>query len=257
MWAVGTGANSMTMYSDIQQDGDPKRIAARFEAYRTYLKAVSPYLPAETADFVLSNWYYSDWEKCPHDAWLESLEITELYSGQRKENREIHIRIRLLAASHRGHIHFDYADVSSYVLDAARIIARGDTKHDFFMTRTPLKRASYRLRRDLLRKRRRGCGGRGAGAPRRRPSVLRSSSMSGQWIPYPPPPIFQWARCAAVACRRRGYHARGTEIERPSIRLTVKESSEKATFATLSSAATTEVLIPCLQQFPSVSFDCR
>jgi hypothetical protein len=35
---------------------------------------------------------------------------------------------------------------------------------------------------------RRRCG---AGAPRSKPSVLRSSSTSGQWIPYPPPAIFQ------------------------------------------------------------------
>jgi len=91
----------------------------------------------------------------------------------------------------------------------------------------------------LLRNRRLwpGCG---AGAPRNKPSVLRSSSTSGQWIPYPPPAICQRARCAEVACRRRGYHASGTEIEHPSIRFTVSESSENPTSATLSSAVTTE-----------------
>jgi hypothetical protein len=32
--------------------------------------------------------------------------------------------------------------------------------------------------------------GTGAGAPRSNPSVLMSSSISGQWMPYPPPAIF-------------------------------------------------------------------
>ena len=40
---------------------------------------------------------------------------------------------------------------------------------------------------------------RGAGAPRRSPSVLRSSSTSGQWIPKPPPAICQLFRCSGVA----------------------------------------------------------
>ncbi len=48
-----------------------------------------------------------------------------------------------------------------------------------------------------------------AGAPCKRPRVLRSSSMSGQWIPYPAPAMRQFARCSDVACSRRGYHAKG------------------------------------------------
>lgn len=57
---------------------------------------------------------------------------------------------------------------------------------------------------------------RGAGAPCKRPCALRSSSTSGQWIPYPAPAIRQFVRCAGVAWCRRGYHARGTVIVRPS-----------------------------------------
>jgi len=44
-------------------------------------------------------------------------------------------------------------------------------------------------------------------------------------------------------------------MERPSISLTVNESSENSTPATLSSAATTEVLIPGLQQFVLMLLD--
>ncbi len=77
----------------------------------------------------------------------------------------------------------------------------------------------------------------GAGAPRSKPSVLRSSSMSGQWMPYPPPATFQLRRCSVVAWNNRGYQVSGTEMVRPSFRRTLSESSSKDTHATLSSAA--------------------
>jgi hypothetical protein len=31
-------------------------------------------------EFVLSDWYYRDPERCPHDAWLESCEIFENFT---------------------------------------------------------------------------------------------------------------------------------------------------------------------------------
>jgi hypothetical protein len=67
----------MPFYSDIMQDGDPERAAA----YKNYLVTVSAHLPDETREFLLSDWYYSDVHRCPHDAWVESLEIFEDASG--------------------------------------------------------------------------------------------------------------------------------------------------------------------------------
>ncbi len=46
--------------------------------------------------------------------------------------------------------------------------------------------------------------------------TLISSSSVGQWIPTPPPISRQFERSSGVPCIRRGYHARGAEIERPS-----------------------------------------
>ena len=88
---------------------------------------------------------------------------------------------------------------------------------------------------------------RGAGAPRKRPRVLRSSSMSGQWIPYPAPAMRQFARCSDVACSRRGYHAKGTVMVRPSKRSTLIASSVTRTSLTRSPALGSKVVIPCLQ----------
>jgi len=65
--------------------------------------------------------------------------------------------------------------------------------------------------------------------------VLKSSSKSGQWMPYPPPAIFQLSSCSLVACSRRGYQAKGTLIVRPSFNPTLSESAVKPTLDTRSS----------------------
>ena len=88
---------------------------------------------------------------------------------------------------------------------------------------------------------------RGARAPCRRPCVVRSSSMSGQCIPYPAPAMRQLARCSGEACSNRGYHARGTVMVRPSKRSTLIVSSERRTPLTRSPVLGSEVLMPRLQ----------
>lgn len=50
----------------------------------------------------------------------------------------------------------------------------------------------------------------GAGEPRRRPSELRSSSISGQCKPKPPPASFHSTFVQGLACSNRGNHTRGT-----------------------------------------------
>src|SRR5437762_10284607 len=74
-----------------------------------------------------------------------------------------------------------------------------------------------------------------------------SSSSCGQWIPSPRPIRLHVERSSTVAWPRRGYHARGTEIVRPSLKSTVSVSSVVSTFVargTFNSIA--EELIPCL-----------
>src|SRR5580658_8609258 len=92
---------------------------------------------------------------------------------------------------------------------------------------------------------------RGALAPANSPSVDKSSSSSGQWIPQPAPAVSQCARCSGVAAASRGYQANGTVIVRPSISATVNSSSLTATSRTRMSApsACAEELMPCLQQY--------
>ncbi len=66
-------------------------------------------------DFATQSWYRDHSNpRCPHDAWLESLEVRELARGERSEIRETEISIRLLDAYHQGTIIFRYSGVVSY-----------------------------------------------------------------------------------------------------------------------------------------------
>lgn len=94
---------------------------------------MAAYFPDETKDSLLSEWYYSDFDRCPHDAWVESLQIFEYGSGDRKQNREVRIRLKLLAASHAGHIQSEYKDVSWYRFEG-EVIRKGGAKHEDWLS---------------------------------------------------------------------------------------------------------------------------
>jgi hypothetical protein len=120
----------MPLHADIVSDSNVQRHKTRSGAYAAYLKTISEFLPAATKEFALSDWYYdhSNSDKCPHDAWLESIELFENVTGERKEQRNIGIRIRLLAASHAGHIFFTYENVFCYQLKFSPSIRQWDGK---------------------------------------------------------------------------------------------------------------------------------
>jgi hypothetical protein len=70
---------------------------------------------------IRSAWYaFPEDHRCPHDAWLECVTITEIASGDRHEKRELEIQMRLLGAYHDGTIEFTYKRVTSYSLQALR-----------------------------------------------------------------------------------------------------------------------------------------
>jgi hypothetical protein len=86
--------------------------------YRAYLASVSERLPARLKAFALQDWYYDPNDhRCPHDSWLEQLTIDEPANGERKEQRSITIRLRLLAPYHDGEILFAHYDVRQYRLE--------------------------------------------------------------------------------------------------------------------------------------------
>jgi hypothetical protein len=78
------------------------------------------------------DWYkYPPDPRCPHDAWVESVTISEPSSGERQENRGLEIHIRLLGAYQDGTIEFTYRGVQNYSMQAMRDVAgHGDWLED-------------------------------------------------------------------------------------------------------------------------------
>jgi len=92
-----------------------------------------------------------------------------------------------------------------------------------------------------------------AGAPRSRPSTLTSSSISGQWIPYPAPAIWKRLSCSGVACKSRGNHASGAQIVRPSASAAQTESCVHDTFTIRSPAV---AIFRCLNPYRRAGRPC-
>lgn len=91
---------------------------ARFTAYREYLRSIQDKLPVSAYEFAVAEWHYHpEAHQCLHDAWVESLTVSEPFSGERRQNRHIEINLRLLGADHDGSHNLKYKDVRSYSLE--------------------------------------------------------------------------------------------------------------------------------------------
>ena len=99
---------------DGSQDSTEAYVAS-WRKYKEHLAAISDRLPPSARDFALAEWHhnYKD-HRAPHDAWVESLTINETASGLHQENRQAHIKLRLLGAYHDGHIEIEYLNVKRY-----------------------------------------------------------------------------------------------------------------------------------------------
>ena len=107
---------------------------AAFARYREYLRRVEATFPPSAFALAASEWYFDPSNhQCPHDAWLESVLVSEPAAGDRFEKRTTSIEIRLLAAYHDGLISLRYSDVSSYSLASSRCLSGiGDWLYDEF-----------------------------------------------------------------------------------------------------------------------------
>lgn len=106
------------------RDGPPSpaQLVRRFETYKQYLESIRLQLPHSALQFAIADWHYDSTDpRCPHDAWLESLLVSESAIKERPENRGVTIQIRLLGAYHDGHIELSYRDVRAYTLHSTII----------------------------------------------------------------------------------------------------------------------------------------
>ena len=105
---------------------------AAFIRYEKYLKDHQTDCPESAYKYATSDWWY-DFEnhRCPHDAWLEDLQIIERSSGDRHQVRWTDISIRLLGAYHDGIIELTYKNVKRYDIQCDQD-SRGDWRYDQF-----------------------------------------------------------------------------------------------------------------------------
>jgi len=104
----------MTFILSEQRDAD---VGAAFQRYREYVERLRQDFPRGAYSLATSDWYYADDHRCPHDAWLEEVTLSETATGPRHEVRSVTMRIRLLGAHHDGHIELRYPKVFRYQLE--------------------------------------------------------------------------------------------------------------------------------------------
>lgn len=92
---------------------DDEAPRAAFDRYQRYLRGVRDRFPAGAYALATSDWYFNSSDhRCPHDAWLEELVVSE--RGSAKGARGVDIRIRLRGAYDDGHMELRYRDVVRY-----------------------------------------------------------------------------------------------------------------------------------------------
>jgi hypothetical protein len=109
-------------------------VAAAFRRYRDYIHSNQKGFPRSAFDLARSDWYFNPQDhRCPHDAWLKNLSISEPATGNRQEIRATSLRIQLLGAFHDGMIELFYPKVFTYVIDSP-VSERGlgDWRYDEF-----------------------------------------------------------------------------------------------------------------------------
>ena len=102
----------------------PSDMRARYDAYRQLIEAARGRMPVEAVEFALAEWHYDFTDhRCPHDAWVVSVNMVESASGGRQEVRTLELRVVLLGAYHDGHIHLTYPGVRRYSLGHPAVTA--------------------------------------------------------------------------------------------------------------------------------------
>jgi len=113
---------------------EPETVVAAFERYYDYVASHSDQFPSGAFALATSGWYFDPRDhRCPHDAWLEEVIVSEPAIGERSEKRVTEIRARLLGAYHDGYIELSYLGVIRYSLSSSSAVRGiGDWRYDEF-----------------------------------------------------------------------------------------------------------------------------
>jgi hypothetical protein len=105
----------MTFILSKERDGG---VGAAFHRYEEYLRRQCDAFPPGAYSLATAEWYFDPSDhRCPHDAWLDAITLSETATGLRHEVRIVNMRIRLLGAYHDGHIELYYPQVFGYKLE--------------------------------------------------------------------------------------------------------------------------------------------
>lgn len=103
----------------LSEQRSSETVVSAFEQYREYLTTHADRFPPGAFALASSDWYFDPSDhRCPHDAWLEKLSISETEKGERNEGRSTEIGVRLLGAYHDGEIELSYTGVTGFSLSA-------------------------------------------------------------------------------------------------------------------------------------------
>jgi hypothetical protein len=87
--------------------------------YSRYVESIRDQLPSHVLAFASDSRYFDLSSRSSlHDAWLESLTVIEVATGERQEIRRMEVSISLLGAYHDRRIHLHYTGVTRYSFSA-------------------------------------------------------------------------------------------------------------------------------------------
>ena len=105
-------------FLDFEDDIKPLVVKERLNAYNKFLRKNSGFFPQAAYEFAIADWHYNPSDsRCPHDAWVESLQISEKHNSETDKKEGIKIQLILLGAYHDGQIKIQYEGVKGYNLN--------------------------------------------------------------------------------------------------------------------------------------------
>lgn len=108
-----------------------KDVVEAYRRYQQYLRQREQEFPPSAFALATAEWYQNpDDHRCPHDAWLENLIISERADTNKK--RTTTVLTRLLAAYQDGYIEFFYPEVFRYAFESPSCGGLGDWLYDEF-----------------------------------------------------------------------------------------------------------------------------
>ena len=94
-------------------DDDDSLAGSAWDRYTVYLESVADRLPSSALALARSDWWFNSTDhRCPHDARLQALTVTEAPSPD--GCRAVSIQVRLQGAYSDGHLKLTYHGVTSH-----------------------------------------------------------------------------------------------------------------------------------------------